>query len=108
MGIFINIMPKPKQFNYSPLYYDERKERLEKIKARAEATTPSLVGRAGEGLAEQKNGLEKGFITESRANSKKYSLSFEKTSVVRLLIALALIGLFYLLMPEFFTSLWRR
>jgi len=94
MGIFINIMPKPRHFNYRPLYYDERKERLEKIKARVEA--------------EQKSGLERGFITEAHANSKKHSLSFEKTSVVRLLIALALIGVLYLLMPEFFTSLWKR
>ena len=94
MGIFINIMPKPRHFNYRPLYYDERKERLEKIKARAEA--------------EQKIGLERGFITEARVNSKKFSLTFEKTSIVRLVIALALIGLLYLLMPEFFTSLWRR
>ena len=108
MGILINRMPKPRQFNYRPLYYDERKERLEKIKARAEAEASLLVDRAGEECAVKYSGLEKGFITEARANSKKFSLNFEKTSVVRLLIVLAIIGLFYLLMPEFFTSIWRK
>ena len=101
MGILINIMQKPRQFNYRPLYYDERKERLDKIKANA-----ALESAKEE--AEKKIGLEKGFISETRVNSKRYSLKFEKTSVVRLLIALAIIGILYLLMPEFFTSLWRR
>ena len=117
MGIFINIMPKPKRFHYNPLYYDERKERLEKLKTRACAERSrsaeaevalQMQSEAEEGSTQQKCGLERGFITESRAKSKKYSLNLEKTSIVRLLIALALIGLLYLVAPEFFTSIWRR
>jgi len=33
---FLNKTFKPKQFNYSPMYYDERKERLELKKAQFE------------------------------------------------------------------------
>jgi hypothetical protein len=31
--------PKPKQFSYKPLYYDEKKERLEELKKKYEDNT---------------------------------------------------------------------
>ena len=101
MGIFNFSMPKPKQFQYTPRFYDERKERLEKMKARAEAE-----------LAAEKNGesytrLEKGFLTEMRANSKLKRKTLEKQSVLRYIIILAaILGLLYLIMPDLFVAFW--
>jgi len=103
MAIFNFNMPKPKPFHYSPRFYDERKERLEKIKARVEAE-----------LAAEKNGttgyigLQKGFLTEQRANSKLRRLNFEKKSSLRfLIILLAIVGLLYFVMPELFMVFWK-
>ena len=96
---FINTsVPKPRQFNYRPRYYDERKERLEEMKARAKAEL------AAEKKAEEAGyvgGLQKGFLAESRANSKLHRKKFERQSTMRFLIILiCLMGLFYLWQPE--------
>ena len=106
MGMFFNFnMPKPKQFNYRPLYYDERKERLEKMKAQAEA---ELTAEKNRGVGA---GLEKGFLTEKRANSKLRHAPIEKASLLRLLrlfiILLVILGIFYFTSPEIFKAFWR-
>ena len=95
-------MPKPRQFQYRPLYYDERKERLEKIKARAEAEFAAKK----EGV--RYTGLEKGFLTEQRANSKFKHHALEPKSTLRFLVILVLvIGMLYLLMPDLFIAMWK-
>ena len=101
MAILNFRMPKPKQFHYRPRFYDERKERLEKMKARAEAELVAEKREAGY------TGLEKGFLTERRANSKMKSKSLEKQSVLRYIIILAaILGFLYLLMPDLFIAFW--
>ena len=95
-------MPKPRQFQYRPLYYDERKERIEKIKARAEADFAAKK----EGV--KYTSLEKGFLTEQRANSKFSRKVLEQKSTFRFLIILAvLFGILYLLMPDLFIAMWK-
>ncbi len=100
MALFFNFnMPKPRQFHYRPLYYDERKERLEKMKAEAEAAVKK--GNT------QYTGLQRGFLSERRANSKMHKTSLEKKSALRfLIILLALLALLYLIMPEIFYDFW--
>jgi hypothetical protein len=106
MALFFNFnMPKPRQFHYRPLYYDERKERLEKMKAQAEAELAAERERASNEVAYA--GLQKGFLAERRANSKFHKVSLEKKSSLRFLIILiALLGLLYLIMPEIFYDFW--
>ena len=104
MGLFFNFnMPKPKQFNYRPLYYDERKERLEKMKAQAEAEL--TLKKDGE---IRHSGLQKGFLYERRANSKMRHTSLEKGSTIRFFIILfILLGALYFFMPELFLDFWK-
>ena len=105
MGILITRMPRPRQYNYQPLYYDERKERLEKIKARAEAEL------AAEKDRDHHTGLQKGFLAESRSDSKFHHTDFKKESSGRLLryviIVIAILGIFYLIAPDVFLAFWK-
>ena len=106
MGMFFNFnMPKPKQFNYRPFYYDERKERLAKMKAQAEA---ELVAEKNRAVG---SGLEKGFLTEKYANSKLSRVPLEKASLLRFLrlfiILLVILGVFYFISPDIFKAFWR-
>lgn len=95
--------PKPRQFRYRPMYYDERKERLEKMKAQAEAEAEKNTISGETTYA----GLQKGFLAERRANSKFHKTSLEKKSAFRFLIILiALLGLLYWIMPEIFYEFW--
>ena len=101
MGFLFNFnTPKARQFNYRPLYYDERKERLEKMKARAESEKDG-------GYA----GLEKGFLSEGRAKSKFRRNELQQASPWRLLrfliILIALLGMCYILVPEAFVAFWK-
>ena len=103
MAIFNFRMPKPKQFNYQPLYYDERKERLENLKARAEAELA-----AKKDAANHATGLQRGFLAERRANSKFVHLKHKKASVLRmLLILIAILGIFYWVAPDVFLAFWK-
>ena len=96
-------MAKPKQFQYRPLYYDERKERLAKMKACAEAEIAAEKKRAS-----SMTGLEKGFLYESRVNSKLRHATLEKSSTLRFLIILiAILGIFYFTMPDLFMAFWK-
>ena len=105
MGIIFPRMPKPRQFEYRPRYYDERKERLEKIKARAEAEL------AVEKDAVQHTGLQKGFLAESRSNSKFSRTDIRKESSGRLMryliILIVILGLFYFIAPDVFKAFWK-
>jgi len=102
MGLFNFSTPKPRQFNYRPLYYDERKERLEKMKAQAEAEV------ALEKKAANYIGLQKGFLTDRRAKSKKNYASHKKASALRFLIILiAILGILYFIAPELFLAFWK-
>ena len=98
-------MPKPKQFNYRPMYYDERKERLDKMKARAAEEAAEKNNRAGY------TGLERGFLAERRAESKYRRSELQAASTWRFLrlflILLLLLMLTYFLAPEFFVAFWK-
>jgi len=104
MGLFYT-PPKPRQFNYRPWFYDERKERLEEMKARAKA---DLDAEKGE---KQYTGLQRGFLAESRENSKIRRNMLKNGSNARifryLLILIFLMGIFYVLSPEVFLAFWR-
>ena len=104
MAFFNFNVPKPRQFNYRPRYYDERKERLAQMKARAEAE-----------LAAEKNAtgyignLQKGFLTENRANSKFHRGKFEQKSALRFFIILiALLGILYIIAPDVFIAVFGK
>jgi len=102
MALFAK-MDKPRQFHYSPRFYDERKERLEKIKAQAEAEL------AAEKKKASNSGLQRGFLAERRTNSKLRHSKFEKKSALRfLIILLAILGIFYMISPELFMAFWGR
>ena len=104
MAIINFNVPKPRPFNYYPRYYDERKERLEEMKAKARAEL------AAEKKAQELGyvgGLQKGFLAESRANSKLYRRKLEQKSALRFVIILiVLLGLFYLWQPEIFMAIF--
>ena len=101
MGFFNFSMPKPRQFQYRPRFYDERKERLEKMKAQAESELATEKREAGY------TRLQKGFLTEMRANSKMKRKSLEKQSALRYIIILAaILGFLYLLVPDLFIAFW--
>ena len=99
MGLLFNFnTSKPKQFQYRPMYYNERKERLEKMQARSENEN-------------QYNSLEKGFLTEGRAKSKLPRTELSKASNWRILrfliILIALLGITYIIVPEAFVAFWK-
>jgi hypothetical protein len=98
--------PKPRPFRYYPRYYDERKERLEEMKAKAKAELAAEKNRA-EATGYTGN-LQRGFLAENRANSKLYRRKLEQRSALRFLIILiVLLGIFYLWQPELFLAFWR-
>ncbi len=85
MAIFFKFhTPKPKQFHYRPLYYDERKERLEKMKAQAEAE--AKAGKSGRYI-----GLQKGFLSEHKAQSKGGKVILQQSSLIRLILIFVLV-----------------
>ena len=104
MGILFTRMPRPRQFDYQPLYYDERKERLEKIKARADAEL------AAEKKGIHHTGLQKGFLAENREGSK-FRYTDLKASSGRLLryviIVVVILGIFYFVAPDVFLAFWK-
>ena len=98
MALLFNFnMPKPKRFNYRPLYYDERKERLEKMKAEAEAM----------GKEARYMGLQKGFLSDQRERTKMRRASLERGSVMRfMMILIILLVILYVIMPDLFQAIW--
>ena len=104
MGLININLPKPRQFNYRPMYYDERKERLAQMEARAKA---ELSAEKGE-TTDYVGGLQRGFLAESRTKSKLKYRMLERGSTLRfIVILLALMGIFYLWQPEMFLAFWR-
>ena len=94
-------MPKPKQFHYQPRYYDERKERLEKIKARADAENATKKDGGSY------TGLQRGFLSERRTKSK-FHLKHKKASALRFFIILiAILGVLYVAAPDLFLAFWK-
>ena len=94
--------PKPKPFHYRPRYYDERKERLEKMKAQAKAEADVEKSRV------QYVGLQRGFLQETRESSKLRSGFLNRAANARFfryfLILLFLMGLFYFISPDVFKA----
>ena len=106
MGLLFNFsMPKPKRFEYRPRYYDERKERLDEMKARAEAEI--AAEKEGRGF----NSLEKGFLSRRRESSKYRRADLQSASTWRfmrfLIILVMLLGATYIFMPEMFVAFWK-
>ena len=97
--------PKSRQFHYRPRFYDERKERLEKMKARAESEL------AAEKSGAQYIGLQRGFLSERRENSKLQRATLKGASNMQtlryLLILILLLGIFYILAPDLFMAFWK-
>ena len=87
------------------MFFDERKERLEKMKARAEAEVAAEKNEA------QYAGLQKGFLSEKREESKLQRVALKAASNMRvlriLLILIILLGIFYILTPELFMAFWK-
>lgn len=104
MALFNFNTPKPRQFHYRPMYYDERKERLEKMKARAEAEV------SAEKSGTHYIGLQRGFLSERRENSKLKRSVLNKASIMRILwfliILMIILGVFYILTPDLFLAFW--
>ena len=95
-------LPKPRRFNYRPRYYNERRERLAMMEARARAQLED--GKKGDYIG----GLQKGFLSENRANSKLYRKKLERQSSLRfLIILLVILGLFYLWQPDIAKAIFK-
>jgi hypothetical protein len=75
-------MPKPKRFNYMPLYYDERKEKLKKMQEAAEAKKDSLP----------RVNLRRGFLTGEHARRRHQPA---KGSLIRWIVILFLMIIFF-------------
>ena len=96
-------VPKPKQFHYHPRFYNERKERLAEMRARAQAEL------AAEKKAGYTGALQKGFLAESRVNSKLHHRKHEQKSALRFFIILiALLGVLYVLAPDVFMAVFGK
>jgi len=97
-------VPKPRAFSYRPRYYDERKERLEQMKARAEAELAAEKKAAG-----YTGNLQKGFLAEKRKVSKLHRRKYEQKSFLRFfIILLALLGILYVIAPDVFLAVFGR
>jgi len=93
-------VPRPRQFNYHPRYYDERKERLAQMRARAEA---ELAAEKKATTAGYTGSLQRGFLMENRVNSKLHRRKLEQRSALRFFIILiALLAILYLIAPDVF------
>lgn len=73
-------LPKHKDFNYTPLYYDERKEELEKLKNEA----------AGISFSE-KPIMMKGFFRDRSKSNRKSALNKSNVRLVAIIIFLFLL-----------------
>jgi len=103
MAIFNFNVPKPRQFNYHPRYYDERKERLARMRAQAEAEL-AAEKKATVGYTRS---LQRGFLAENRVNSKLHRGKLEQRSAVRFFIILvALLGILYFIAPDIFLAVF--
>ena len=103
MAIINFNVPRPRQFNYHPRYYDERRERLAQMRARAEAEL-AAEKKAAAGYAGK---LQRGFLSENRTNSKLHRRKHEQKSALRFFIILvALLGILYLIAPDVFLAVF--
>ncbi len=84
MGIFNFNAPRPRQFNYQPRYYDERKERLNNMIAAAQAEK--------EGRQVAGHGLQPGFLREAQQKSRRAS-RLKRNSSMRLVLTMGILTL---------------
>ena len=82
MGIFNFSVPKPRQYNYQPRYYDERKERLNNMIAAAKAE------KEGRSNGEVYHSLQPGFLRTYHNRSKRITRA-KRSSNTRLLVIMA-------------------
>ena len=105
MALFNFNTPKSKKFHYQPRYFDERKERLEKMKAHAKAEIAAEKGEV------HYTSLQKGFLSQARKRSKLKGVELKAASntqvLIFLLILVFILGIFYVLSPEMFKAFWR-
>jgi hypothetical protein len=84
---FLNKTFKPKNFNYSPMYYDERKERLELKKAQYERLTAEDVSEE-----ERRNMLRQSmhetWDRTKHAQQQRYSSNMRTLILLLLIVAL--------------------
>lgn len=92
MGIFNFNAPRPRQFNYQPRYYDERKERLQNMIAEAKA---EKEGRQAAG-----HGLQPGFLRQAQQQSRRTS-RLKRNSSMRLMLTMGILTfLFYMYLGD--------
>jgi len=104
MAIINLNVPKPRQFNYRPRYYNERKERLANMKAQAESELALEKKKAG-----FTGNLQRGFLAENRAASKLHRRKYERKSALRFfIILLALLGILYVIAPDVFLAVFGK
>lgn len=83
---------KAKKFVYNPVYYDERKERLQKMIEEAENEASGVSREVGQ------NRLEHGFI-KANLRKSKFKRQDQRGSVLKMVLAvIVLLILFYLLL----------
>ena len=96
-------VPKPRKFNYHPRYYDERKERLTKMRAQAEAEL-AAEKKITAGIT---GSLQRGFLAENRSKSRWHREKLEQKSALRFFIILvALLGILYFIAPDVFLAVF--
>jgi len=79
---FLVKIPKHKQFNYSPVYFNEAKEDLDKRVQAAQGGYDSGVTK-----------IARGSLKESWGRSARIAKS-DKTSTIRLMVIIAILSLF--------------
>jgi hypothetical protein len=85
-------LPQHKRFEYSPLYYDERKEEIEKIKQKYNTENSTTSGT-------EKNAYRPNIKGQMRNYYAKNTRASRKTSTIRLLvIILFLLSITYYLL----------
>ena len=82
--------PKPRRFEYRPRFYDERKERLEQMKARAKAENSRM----------SYSGLQKGFLTENRKKPGMLKNASAMRALRLFLIICVLLMIFFYWLPH--------
>lgn len=90
MAIFNFNAPRPRQFNYKPRYYDERKERLNNMIAAAKA---EKEGKQDPNAA--KNHLQPGFLREYRRLSKRGESKLKRASAIRVMMYMAVLAMLF-------------
>lgn len=88
MSILFPKLPKPRQWDYRPIYYDEekerRKERLRQLQEEREAAKGKQNASAGDGL--QHHGLHRGSFREAAGRHQSTRIKQNRQANVRVFI----------------------